>query len=92
MRHHRNVDEQRLSGARIHLGRRDRAAAILRAEGATVIFTRPNDTSIGPCITVRAQIGNDAHAMHSSLFMRTAARPAGDGFFVIANRRPTTRT
>ena len=39
-----------------------RLAAILRAQGATVVMTRSNDTGVGPCVNVRAQIGNDAHA------------------------------
>ena len=61
----------------------NRAAAILRAEGATVILTRPNDTSIGPCITTRAQIGNDAHA-NAFIAIHADGGPAGGhGFFVM---------
>src|SRR5450631_3396380 len=61
----------------------NRAAAILRAEGATVIFTRPNDTSIGPCITVRAQIGNDAHANAFVAIHADGGPAGGHGFFVM---------
>jgi N-acetylmuramoyl-L-alanine amidase len=61
----------------------NRAAAILRAQGATVILTRPNDTSIGPCITTRAQIGNDAHA-NAFIAIHADGGPAGGhGFFVM---------
>ena len=61
----------------------NRAAAILRAEGATVILTRPNDSSIGPCITTRAQIGNDAHA-NAFIAIHADGGPAGGhGFFVM---------
>jgi N-acetylmuramoyl-L-alanine amidase len=61
----------------------NRAAALLRAEGATVILTRPNDSSIGPCITTRAQIGNDAHA-NAFIAIHADGGPAGGhGFFVM---------
>ena len=61
----------------------NRAAAILRAEGATVILTRPNDTSIGPCITTRAQIGNDAHANAFVAIHADGGPAGGHGFFVM---------
>ncbi len=35
-----------------------RLAALLTAGGATVVLTRPNDTGVGPCVNVRAAIGN----------------------------------
>ena len=40
----------------------DRAALLLRREGARVILTRTTSTGVGPCVNVRAAIGNDAHA------------------------------
>jgi N-acetylmuramoyl-L-alanine amidase len=61
----------------------NRAAAILRAEGATVIFTRPNDGGIGPCITTRARIGNDAHADAFIAIHADGGPAAGHGFFVM---------
>jgi N-acetylmuramoyl-L-alanine amidase len=61
----------------------NRAAAILRAQGATVIFTRSSDTGIGPCITVRAQIGNDAHADAFIAIHADGGPAAGHGFFVM---------
>jgi N-acetylmuramoyl-L-alanine amidase len=36
--------------------------ADLQAEGATVVLTRPNNEGVGPCVTTRAAIVNDAHA------------------------------
>src|SRR3984885_3000067 len=36
--------------------------ADLRAEGATVVLTRTSNTGVGPCVTRRAALGNDAHA------------------------------
>jgi N-acetylmuramoyl-L-alanine amidase len=36
--------------------------ADLEAEGAQVVMTRPNNSGIGPCVTTRAGIINDAHA------------------------------
>lgn len=36
--------------------------ADLIAAGATVVMTRQNNTSVGPCVTTRAQILNNAHA------------------------------
>jgi N-acetylmuramoyl-L-alanine amidase len=34
----------------------------LEAEGAAVVLTRPNNDGIGPCVTTRAAVINDAHA------------------------------
>ncbi len=39
-----------------------RLAALVRAQGGVVVMTRTNDTGVGPCVNVRAAIGNDAHA------------------------------
>jgi N-acetylmuramoyl-L-alanine amidase len=36
--------------------------ADLQAEGATVVLTRPDNDGIGPCVTTRTAILNDAHA------------------------------
>ena len=36
--------------------------ADLQAEGATVVLTRPDNDGVGPCVTTRAAIINDAHA------------------------------
>ncbi len=60
-----------------------RLAKVLRAEGAKVILTRPNDTGVGPCVDVRAKIANQAHA-DASLSIHGDGAPAKDhGFHVI---------
>lgn len=61
----------------------NRAAAILRGEGATVILTRSSDSGIGPCITTRAQIGNDAHADAFIAIHADGGPASGHGFFVM---------
>jgi N-acetylmuramoyl-L-alanine amidase len=61
----------------------NRVAPILRAEGATVILTRSSDTGIGPCITTRAQIGNDAHADAFIAIHADGGPAGGHGFFVM---------
>jgi N-acetylmuramoyl-L-alanine amidase len=37
-------------------------ADVLRAKGATVILSRPDDIGVGPCNIDRARLANDAHA------------------------------
>jgi N-acetylmuramoyl-L-alanine amidase len=39
------------------------AAGDLEAEGATVVLTRNSNTGVGPCVTQRAAIANQAHAV-----------------------------
>ena len=36
--------------------------SLLQQQGIKVVMTRTNDTGVGPCVNVRAAIGNDAHA------------------------------
>jgi N-acetylmuramoyl-L-alanine amidase len=61
----------------------NRAAALLRAEGATVILTRQSDAGLGPCITTRAQIGNNAHADAFVAIHADGGPSSGHGFFVM---------
>lgn len=64
-----------------------RLRTVLRARGATVILTRPNDRGVGPCITERAAIGNRHHA-DVALSIHADGGPAtGRGFHVIAPAR-----
>jgi N-acetylmuramoyl-L-alanine amidase len=60
-----------------------RLARLLRADGATVILTRPNDHGVGPCITQRAAIGNRAHAAAAISIHADGGPPGGSGFDVI---------
>jgi N-acetylmuramoyl-L-alanine amidase len=61
-----------------------RLAALLRAEGATVVLTRGNDNGVGPCVTQRAAIGNQAHANAAISIHADGGPPTGTGFEVIA--------
>jgi N-acetylmuramoyl-L-alanine amidase len=60
-----------------------RLAAILESEGATVVLTRPNDTGVGPCVNVRAAIGNAAHANAAISIHADGGPVSGRGFDVI---------
>jgi N-acetylmuramoyl-L-alanine amidase len=59
------------------------ARADLEAEGATVILTRPNDTGVGPCITERTAIGNQAHADAVVSIHADGGPPSGRGFAIL---------
>jgi N-acetylmuramoyl-L-alanine amidase len=60
-----------------------RLAALLRTAGATVVLTRPDNTGFGPCVTKRADIGNQAHA-DAALSIHADGGPSGGrGFHVI---------
>ena len=66
-----------------------RTAALLRARGAKVVLTRPNDRGVGPCINVRAAIANRAASdavvsIHGDGNLRAGAR----GFHVIQPMSP----
>ena len=60
-----------------------RLAALLRAAGATVVLTHPDDTGWGPCITERARIGNDAHADLAVSIHADGGPDGGRGFHVL---------
>jgi N-acetylmuramoyl-L-alanine amidase len=57
--------------------------ADLEAEGATVILTRSSNTGVGPCVTQRAAIGNQAHAEAAISIHADGGPPAGRGFAVL---------
>jgi N-acetylmuramoyl-L-alanine amidase len=57
--------------------------ADLIAAGATVVMTRQNNTGVGPCVTTRAQIINNAHA-DVAIDIHADGGPAwGRGFTVL---------
>jgi len=60
-----------------------RLAALLRAEGATVVMTRTNNTGVGPCVNIRAAIGNRAHADAGIAIHADGFASYGHGFQVI---------
>jgi N-acetylmuramoyl-L-alanine amidase len=57
--------------------------ADLRAAGATVVLTRTSDTGVGPCVTKRAAIGNDAHANAAVSIHADGGPPGGRGFAIL---------
>jgi N-acetylmuramoyl-L-alanine amidase len=62
----------------------NRAAAVLRAYGLTVVLTRSSDTGVGPCVDARARAGAAARA-DVALSIHADGGPAdGSGFHVIA--------
>jgi N-acetylmuramoyl-L-alanine amidase len=62
-------------------------ARILRRDGAEVILTRRSDRGVGPCITRRARIGNEAKADAAVSIHADGGPPGGRGFHVIRPAR-----
>ena len=58
-------------------------AADLKAEGATVVLTRTSNTGVGPCVTERAAIGNNAHADAAISIHADGGPPSGRGFTIL---------
>ncbi len=58
-------------------------AADLEAEGATVVLTRTDNNGVGPCVTTRAAILNDAHADVAVDIHADGGPPGGRGFSVL---------
>ena len=57
--------------------------ADLESEGAQVVMTRPDNSGIGPCVTTRAAIINEAHADVAVDIHADGGPPAGRGFAVL---------
>jgi N-acetylmuramoyl-L-alanine amidase len=64
-----------------------RMAKLLKAEGATVKLTRKDNTGVGPCITERAAIGNDADADAAISVHADGAAASSRGFHVIMPKK-----
>lgn len=60
-----------------------RLVVALRAAGANVVLTRPDDTGWGPCITDRARIGNEARADAVVSIHADGGPDDGRGFHVL---------
>jgi N-acetylmuramoyl-L-alanine amidase len=58
-------------------------AADLQAEGATVVLTRNSNSGVGPCVTERAAIGNNARADAAISIHADGGPPSGSGFAVL---------
>ena len=57
--------------------------ADLRAKGATVVLTRTSNTGVGPCVTQRASIGNQAHS-NAAVSIHADGGPSwGRGFAIL---------
>ena len=57
--------------------------ADLEAEGAQVVVTRPNNAGVGPCVTTRAAIINNAHADVAVDIHADGGPVSGRGFAVL---------
>ncbi len=69
--------------ARFNFNVAEYLTADLRSEGATVVITHSSNTGVGPCVTRRAQIGNDAHA-NVAVSIHADGGPAdGYGFAIL---------
>jgi N-acetylmuramoyl-L-alanine amidase len=55
----------------------------LEAEGATVVMTRPNNAGVGPCVTTRAAIINNADANVAVDIHADGGPASGRGFAVL---------
>ncbi|MEV0381079.1 N-acetylmuramoyl-L-alanine amidase [Nonomuraea sp. NPDC050643] len=56
---------------------------LLEEMGAEVVLTRPDDKGVGPCVTERAAIGNDARADAVVSIHGDSGEPSGHGFHVV---------
>ncbi|HEV3169407.1 MAG TPA: N-acetylmuramoyl-L-alanine amidase, partial [Actinocrinis sp.] len=61
----------------------ERLDALLTARGVKVVLTRPNDTGVGPCVNIRAAIGNNAHADAAISIHADGYASSGHGFQII---------
>nr|WP_246497706.1 N-acetylmuramoyl-L-alanine amidase [Sphaerisporangium rubeum] len=64
-----------------------RMVKLLKAEGATVKLTRKDNNGVGPCITERAAIGNDARADAAISVHADGAGAGNRGFHVIMPKK-----
>ncbi|MDQ6776454.1 MAG: N-acetylmuramoyl-L-alanine amidase [Actinomycetota bacterium] len=60
-----------------------RLQRLLLAQGAHVVLTRHTNTGVGPCVNVRAAIGNTAHANAVISIHADGAPAGGRGFSVL---------
>ncbi|GAA4918765.1 N-acetylmuramoyl-L-alanine amidase [Stackebrandtia albiflava] len=60
-----------------------RLSALLTESGATVILTREDDTGVGPCITERVAVANDAGADVSLSIHADGGPGTGSGFHIM---------
>jgi N-acetylmuramoyl-L-alanine amidase len=58
-------------------------ASDLEAAGARVVLTRTTNSGVGPCVTQRAAIGNNAHADAAVSIHADGGSPGGRGFSIL---------
>ncbi|GAA4897197.1 N-acetylmuramoyl-L-alanine amidase [Streptomonospora salina] len=61
----------------------ERLRDILEDDGAEVVLTREDDTGVGPCITERAEIGNEAGADAAISVHADGGPSSGRGYHII---------
>lgn len=54
--------------------------SMLEQQGIKVVMTRTNDTGVGPCVNVRAAIGNNAHANAAISIHADGGPTSGHGY------------
>lgn len=69
--------------SRFNFGVAEYLTADLLAEGATVVLTRTTNTGVGPCVTERAAIGNQAHADAAVSIHADGGPASGQGFAIL---------
>jgi N-acetylmuramoyl-L-alanine amidase len=70
-----------------------RVRSILRSHDVEVVFTRDDDTGVGPCVDRRAYVGNHPWVAAVVSIHGDGAPSSGHGFFVnTASRRPDGAT
>ena len=83
MRHHRHRNRRRLHRGRLQLRRGDPAGGHPAPLGATVVMTRTTNDGVGPCVNVRAAIGNQADSDAVIDIHADGGPPGGRGFAVL---------
>lgn len=77
------TNDRRLTEAAFNLSMAIRVQKKLQQRGATVVMTRTTNDGVGPCITDRAAIGNQANADAVVSLHADGGPPGGRGFHVI---------
>ncbi|MBK5230029.1 MAG: N-acetylmuramoyl-L-alanine amidase [Thermoleophilia bacterium] len=77
------TDDGALSETAFNWDLAKRLRRLLLRTGASVVLTRHNDRGVGPCINIRAAIGNRANADLAISLHADGGPPNGHGFHVI---------
>lgn len=77
------TNDGKLTEAAFNLDVARRLERLLKRRGATVVMTRRSNTGVGPCITRRAALGNEAGADAAVSIHADGGPTSGRGFHVI---------